>query len=91
MNPIVLQLASLQSEVDIAYAISVHHWIMMLAYVRVHASPEKTEKTWNFIVAFSRTGMSWKKPLVLEISGNLLDLSKKKLNVWQMIRRINIL
>ena len=28
---------------------------------RVHMGPGKPGKSWNFIVAFSRTGKSWKK------------------------------
>jgi len=28
---------------------------------RVHTSPGKPGKSWNFIVAFSRTGKSWKR------------------------------
>ena len=29
--------------------------------------PGKPGKSWNLIMAFSRTGKSWKKPLALEI------------------------
>ena len=36
----------------------------------------KPKKFWNFIMTFSRTGKSWKSPLVLESSGNLLNLTK---------------
>ena len=46
-------------------------------YTRVRTGPGKPGKSWNFILAFSRTGKSWKKPLVLESSGNLLNSSKK--------------
>ena len=28
---------------------------------RIHTGPEKPGKSWNFIMAFSRTGKSWKK------------------------------
>lgn len=55
----------------------------MYAYVRVHTSPGKPKKSWDF-VAFSRTLTSWKKALVLEISGNLLDLVKK---IYEMYGR----
>ena len=34
--------------------------------------PGKPIKSWNYIVAFPMTGKFWKKPLVLESSGNLL-------------------
>ena len=34
---------------------------------------KKTTKSWNFIVAFSGTGKSWKKSTVVESSGNLLS------------------
>ena len=30
-------------------------------YYRVHMGPEKPGKSWNFIMAFSRTGKFWKK------------------------------
>jgi len=39
--------------------------------------PGKPGKSWNFTVAFSRTGKSWKRLLVLESSGYLLNSSKK--------------
>ena len=39
--------------------------------------PGKSGKSWNFIVAFSRTGKSWKKALVLESYGNLLNSTKR--------------
>jgi len=39
--------------------------------------PGKPGKSWNFIVAFSQTGKSWKRLLVLESSGNLLNSSRK--------------
>ena len=41
--------------------------------------PGKTGKSWNLIVAFSRTGKSslGKRLRVLESSGNLLNSSKK--------------
>jgi len=41
---------------------------------RVCTGSEKPGKSWNFIVAFSRTG---KRLLVLERNGNLLNSSKK--------------
>jgi len=28
---------------------------------RVHTGPGKSKNSWNFIVAFSRTGKSWKR------------------------------
>jgi len=37
----------------------------------------KIWKVLDFIVAFSRTGKSWKRLLVLESSGNLLNSSNK--------------
>ena len=40
---------------------------------RVRTGPGKPGKSWNFIMAFSRTG----KTLVLERSGNLLNSTKK--------------
>ena len=48
---------------------------------RVRTSPGKPGKSWNFIMAFSRIGKSWKespgkKSLVLESSGNLLNSTK---------------
>ena len=51
------------------------------AYVQGSYSPGKPGKSWNFIIAFSRTFQSWKespgkKPLVLESSGNLLNSTK---------------
>ena len=51
------------------------------AYVHGSQSPGKPVKSWNFIMAFSRTGKSWKessgkKPLVLERSRNLLNSTK---------------
>ena len=42
--------------------------------------PGKPGKSWNFIVAFSRTGKSWKKGSGYGKFGN----------VWQTVRRINI-
>ena len=45
--------------------------------VRVRTGPGKPGKSWNFIMAFSRTGKSWERPLVLESSGNLLNSTKK--------------
>ena len=30
-------------------------------FCRVHTGPRKLRESWNFIVAFSRTGKSWKK------------------------------
>ena len=42
--------------------------------VRVRTGPGKPGKSWNFIVAFSRTGKSWKKAVG---AGNLLNSSKK--------------
>ena len=47
-----------------------------LHYNRVCTGPGKPGKSWNFIMAFSRTGKSWKKPLVLESPGNLLNSTK---------------
>ena len=41
------------------------------------ASAGKPGKSWNFIMGFSRTGKSWKRPRVLESTGNLINLSKK--------------
>jgi len=32
-----------------------------IANSRVHTGPGKPGKSWNFVVAFSRTGKSWKK------------------------------
>ena len=48
---------------------------------RVHTGPGKSGKSWNFIVAFSRTEKSWKKA-----SGPW----KGWKSVWQTVRRINI-
>ena len=31
------------------------------SYYRVHTGPGKPGKSWNFIMAFSRSGKSWKK------------------------------
>ena len=39
---------------------------------RVRTCPGKPEKSWDFIIALSRTG----GPLVLESSGNLLNSTK---------------
>ena len=44
---------------------------MFTGFIRV------LEKSWNFIVAFSMTGKSWKKAAGPESSGNLLNSSKK--------------
>jgi len=32
-----------------------------LYFLRVHTGPGKPGKSWNFTVAFSRTGKSWKR------------------------------
>ena len=32
----------------------------LIAYIRVGMGPGKPGKSWNFIMAFSRTGKSWK-------------------------------
>ena len=57
---------------------------------RVRTGPGKPGKSWNFILAFSRTGKSWKKShwswKVLEIS-----LTQQKIrSVWKTVRKINI-
>ena len=43
---------------------------------RAHTGPGKPGKSWNFIMAFSKTRKSCKRPLVLESSGNLLNSTK---------------
>ena len=35
--------------------------ICNLHHIRAHTGPGKPGKSWNFLVAFSRTGKSWKK------------------------------
>jgi len=42
--------------------------------LRVCTGPGKPGKSWNFTVAFSRTGKSWKRATG---PGNLLNSSKK--------------
>jgi len=44
--------------------------------IRVCTGFGKPGKSWNFVVAFSRTGKCWKRLLVLESSGNLLTQVK---------------
>ena len=44
---------------------------------RVPAGPGKPGKSWNFIVAFSRTGMSWKKATGLGKFWKSVNSSKK--------------
>ena len=39
--------------------------------------PGRPGKSWNLVVAFSRTGKSCKRLLILESSGNLFNSSKK--------------
>jgi len=59
---------------------------------RVRTGPGKPGKSWNFIAAFSRTGKSWKRvtgPGKFWKSVKLKE-KKKKRNVWQTVRRINI-
>ena len=46
------------------------------ASFRVRTGPGKPGQTWNFILAFSRTGKSWKKAIGLESSENLLNSTK---------------
>ena len=41
-----------------------HDATVLPTLIRVHTGPGKPGKSWNFIMAFSRTGKSWK---VLEI------------------------
>ena len=36
-------------------------WVQLLTKSRVCMGPGKTGKSWNFVVAFSRPGKSWKK------------------------------
>ena len=52
-------------------------FLRFLKLYRVRTGPGKPGKSWNFVVAFSRTGKSWKMLLVLESFGNLLNSSKK--------------
>ena len=47
---------------------------LLYTFYRVCTGPGKPGKSWNFIMAFSRTG---KMPLALEKSGNLLNSTKK--------------
>ena len=49
----------------------------LIKLTRVRVGPGKPGMSWNFSVAFSRIGKSWKRLLVLESSGNLLNSSKK--------------
>ena len=35
--------------------------LMILSISRVRTGPGKPGKSWNFVMAFSRTGKSWKK------------------------------
>ena len=51
---------------------AVHH----IPRARVRTGPGKPRKSWNFIMAFSRTGTG-KRPLVLESYGNLLNSAKR--------------
>ena len=49
---------------------------------RVRTGPGKPGKSWNFVMAFSRTGIPGlespgKKPLVVESSGNLLNSTER--------------
>ena len=58
------------------------------AYVHGSQSPGKPVKSWNFIMAFSRTGKSWKespgkKPLVLKSSRNLSVNSAKNMKCME--------
>ena len=46
------------------------------AYVQGSQSPGKPVKSWNFIMAFSRTGKSWKKATGPGSSRNLLNSTK---------------
>ena len=48
--------------------------LMILSISRVRTGPGKPGKSWNFVMAFSRTGKSWK---VLESPGNLLNSTKR--------------
>ena len=44
---------------------------------KVRTGPGKPGKSWNSIMAFSRTGKSWKKATAPGSSGNLLNSTKK--------------
>ena len=51
---------------------------LQLVQFRIHTGPGKPGKSWNFIMTFSRIGISpGKRPLVLESSGNLFNSAKK--------------
>ena len=43
---------------------------------KVRTGPGKPGKSWNFVMAFSRTEKSWKRATGLESPGNLLNSTK---------------
>ena len=57
---------------------------------RVRTGHGKPGKSWNFIMAFSRTGKSWKKATSPGKFWKSVRLGQKISSVWKAVRRINI-
>ena len=57
--------------------------------------PEKPGKSWNFILAFSRTGKSWEKATGPGKSWKfvkpIIQVKKYSLSVWKAVTEINII
>ena len=57
---------------------------------RVRTGSGKPGKSWNFIMAFSRTGKSWKNGTGTGKFWKSVKFNYKMPSVWKTVRRINI-
>ena len=64
-------------------------WLKACLKYMVRTGPGKPGKSWNFTVAFSRSGKSWKRATGPGKCLKFVKLKWEIWNVWQTVKRIN--